>query len=120
MNMYSLNTPDEMIVEMPAMIAVDLGKTVVIGSTDGQVKPASSGQMPIGISLTDGGEICKVKVKGFVDVKYTGSTGPAVGFVAMVSDSTGSLRAAGSGENGRPCIVLSRDDVAKTMRVLLM
>lgn len=120
MNMYSLNTPDEMIVEMPAMIAVDLGKAVVIGSTDGQVKPATSGQMPIGISLTDGGEICKVKVKGFVDVKYYSSTGPAVGFTSLVADSQGSLRMAGSGENGRPCIILSRDDLAKTMRVLLM
>ena len=120
MNMWSLNTPEEMIIEMPAMIAVDLGKAVVIGSTDGQVKPASSGQMPIGISLTDGGEICKVKVKGFVDVKYSSSTAPAVGFSSLVADSQGSLRVAGSGENGRRCIILSRDDVAKTMRVLLI
>lgn len=120
MNMYSLNTPDEMIVEIPAMIAVGLGKAVVIGSIDGQVKPASSGQIPIGISLSDEGETCKLKIKGFVDTKYSGSNAPAVGWASLVTDSQGMLRLAASGENGRPAIILSRDDSAKTMRVLLL
>lgn len=118
--MLSLNTPDEMVVEMPAMIAVDLGKAVVIASTDGQVRPASTGQIPIGISLTDGGEICRVKVKGFVDTKYSSSQVPPLGFTSLVSDSHGLFRIAGSGETGRTCIVLSRNDTTKEMRVLLM
>lgn len=120
MNMYSLNTPDEMIVEMPAMTAVGLGKCVVIGSTDGQVKPASSGQMPVGVSLSDEGKTCLVKIKGFVDTKYSTTQVPPVGWCKLVADSSSYFRIAGSGEEGRPCIVLSRDDSAKTMRILLM
>lgn len=120
MNMWSMNTPDEMVIEVPAMIAVGLGKCAVIGSTDGQVKPAASGQIPLGVSLSDGGEMCKLKVKGFVDTKYTGSNSPAVGWASLVADSQSMLRLAGSGENGRPAIILSRDDSAKTMRVLLL
>ena len=120
MNMWSLNTPDEMVIEMPAKVEIGLGQCVAIGSNDGYVMPASNTQIPLGISLSDGGETCKVKVKGIIDVQYVTMNPPKVGWANLTSNDGSMIRVAGSGEIGRPGFILSVDTHTKTMRVLLL
>lgn len=60
-----------------------------------------------------------VQLKGFVTVQYSGSTAPALGWTALVADSAGCLRAAGSGESGRMCLVVTRDSEKKTVGLFL-
>ena len=55
----------------------------------------------------------------FVTVQYSGTTAPALGWTALVADSAGCLRAAGSGESGRMCLVVTRDSEKKTVGLFL-
>ena len=43
----------------------------------------------------------------------------ALGWTALVADSAGCLRAAGSGESGRMCLVVTRDSEKKTVGLFL-
>lgn len=92
---------------------VTAGKPVVMGG-EGSVKNASSGQMPVGVALHARDGHAAVQLKGFVTVQYSGTTAPA-----LVADSAGCLRAAGSGESGRMCLVVARDSEKKTVGLFL-
>lgn len=81
---------------------VTAGKPVVMGG-EGSVKNASSGQMPVGVALHARDGHAAVQLKGFVTVQY----------------SAGCLRAAGSGESGRMCLVVARDSEKKTVDLFL-
>ena len=97
---------------------VTAGKPVVMGG-EGSVKNASSGQMPVGVALHARDGHAAVQLKGFVTVQYSGTSAPALGWTALVADSAGCLRAAGSGESGRMCLVVARDSDKKTVDLFL-
>ena len=81
---------------------VTAGKPVVMGG-EGSVKNASSGQMPVGVALH----------------AQDGHAAVQLGWTALVADSAGCLRAAGSGESGRMCLVVTRDSEKKTVGLFL-
>ena len=102
---------------------VTAGKPVVMGG-EGSVKNASSGQMPVGVALHARDGHAAVQLKGFVTVQYSGTSAPALGWTALVADSAGcvsipGLRAAGSRESGRMCLVVARDSEKKTVDLFL-
>lgn len=45
--------------------------------------------------------------------------GIVLGFASLVADGSGGLRAAGTGETGRNCLVVSVDTTGKTMGLFL-
>ena len=76
-------------------------------------------QMPVGVALHARDGHAAVQLKGFVTVQYSGTSAPALGWTALVADSAGCLRAAGSGESGRMCLVVTRDSEKKTVGLFL-
>ena len=86
---------------------------------NGKVKKAFSGQLPVGLALHVQDGHAAVQLRGFVKTKYSGSSAPALGWASLVTDSSGGLRAAGSGESGRMCLVVEKDSEAQTMGLFL-
>ena len=97
---------------------VTAGAAVVMGG-EGSVKNAASGQVPVGVALHARDGHAAVQLRGFARVKYSGSSAPALGWTALVADSSGGVRAAGSGESGRLCLVVERESEKKTVGLFL-
>lgn len=83
------------------------------------VANASGGVAPVGIILNKRGNHAAVQIQGYAQVKYSGDTAPSLGWNQLVTDGTGGLRLAASGEAGRTCLVVSRDTENKTMGLFL-
>ena len=97
---------------------VTAGKPVVMGG-EGSVKNASSGQMPVGVALHAQDGHAAVQLRAFWRVRSSaGPARPRAG-TALVPDSAACLRAAGSGESGRMCLVVARDSEKKTVDLFL-
>lgn len=85
----------------------------------GKVKKATSGQMPVGLALHVQDGHAAVQLRGYVKTAYSGAAAPALGWVNLVADGNGGLRAAGSGEGGRLCLVVEKDSQTQTMGLFL-
>lgn len=86
---------------------------------DNTVGNAGAGKAPAGIVLNLRSGHAAVQVKGFAEVKYSGSTAPVLGWNQLVADGSGGLRAAASGETGRACLVVNKNTADKTMGLFL-
>lgn len=98
--------------------------TVVVGnpatmSANNTVRNASGGIAPVGIVRNKRNDHAAVQVKGYAELKYSGSTAPGLGWNSLVADGSGGLRLAATGETGRNCLVVSLDTVNKTMGLFL-
>ena len=83
------------------------------------VANASGGVAPVGIILNRRGNHAAVQIQGYTQVKYSAATTPSLGWNQLVTDGTGGLRLAASGETGRACLVVNRDTENKTMGLFL-
>ena len=98
--------------------AITAGSFAAMSEND-TVKDAPDGTAPVGLALNKRGEHAAVQIRGYVKCKYTGSAAPALGWNQMVTDGTGGLRLASSGETGRACLVVQMDATSKTMGLFL-
>lgn len=83
------------------------------------VKNAGVGAAPVGIILNKRNNHAAVQVRGYAEVKYSGSTAPVLGWNSLVADGSGGLRVAGSGETGRTCLVVNLNTTDKIMGLFL-
>lgn len=57
-------------------------------STGNEVRSASKGQDFIGVLLSTDGIIGAVQLEGYVELEYSGTTAPTLGFCALVSNGS--------------------------------
>lgn len=96
----------------------EAGNTMAMEDNN-RVTVAPSGAAPVGILQ---GKRCghgAVQIKGYVQVNYSGSTAPSLGWNNLVANGSGGMRLAASGENGRACLVVNLNTVEKTMGLFL-
>ena len=98
--------------------------TVAVGSpaamsANNTVRNAISGTAPVGIVRNKRNDHAAVQVKGYAEMKYSGSTAPSLGWNSLVADGSGGLRVASTGETGRACLVVSLNTTNKTMGLFL-
>ena len=94
-----------------------VGHAVALTAAD-TVGLGTAGAAPCGVilSLEEDGKAA-VQVDGFVQVAYSGSAAPAVGWGALGVDGSGGVQAVTTG--GRPCLIVSVDTGAKTAVIKL-
>ena len=96
----------------------ETGKPVAMEANN-RVKGAPSGIAPVGILLNKRSGHGAVQIKGYVQVPYSGSAAPDLGWTSLVADGSGGMRLAASGETGRTCLVESLNTAVKTMGLFL-
>ena len=84
-----------------------------------QVTKAPSGAAPVGILLNKRSGHGAVQIRGYVQVAYSGSAAPSLGWNRLVANGSGGMRVAASGENGRTCLVVNLNTIDKTMGLFL-
>lgn len=97
---------------------VAAGNPVVMSAND-TVKNAGNGTAPVGILLNKRSGHGAVQIRGFVQVSYSGSAAPSLGWNSLVADGSGGMRLAASGETGRDCLVVNLNTADKTMGLFL-
>ena len=88
-------------------------------SANNTVKNAAGGAAPVGILLNKRSGHGAVQIKGYVQVSYSGSAAPSLGWNSLVADGSGGMRLAASGETGRNCLVVNLNTADKTMGLFL-
>lgn len=96
----------------------EAGDVVAMEYND-QVTTASDGTAPVGILLNKRCDYGAVQIKGFVQVSYSGSAAPSLGWNSFVADGEGGLRLAADGETGRPCLVVNLNTYSKIVGLFL-
>lgn len=84
-----------------------------------RVTVAPSGAAPVGVLQ---GKRCghgAVQIRGYVQVSYSGSAAPSLGWNSLVANGNGGMRMAASGETGRACLVVHLNTVEKTIGLFL-
>lgn len=97
-----------------ACSGVTEGKVVKIGSSN-TAALCSAGDMFCGVARSVGhdGAACSVQLGGLVEVKYSGSTAPSVGYNELVADAVGGVAVAGDDDTGMNYLVIAVDTTAK-------
>lgn len=113
----AFNGIDSLVVTFQAEDTAAAGVPAAMSGND-TVGKAAAGTAPVGIVLGKRKDYAAVQLRGYVQAAYTG-TAPALGFASLVADGSGGLRAAGTGEIGRNCLVVSVDTTGKTMGLFL-
>ena len=96
----------------------EAGDTMAMDANN-RVKMAPGGAAPVGILLNKRCGHGAVQIRGYVQVSYSGSTAPELGWNSLVADGSGGLRLAASGETGRDCLVVSLNTAEKTAGLFL-
>lgn len=96
--------------------SVTVGAPVIMNGNNA-IRNGSGGTAPVGVALNKRGGYAGVLLKGFTQVKYSGT--PALGWNSLVADGTGGLRPATTGETGRDCLVVDLNSTDKTMGLFL-
>lgn len=91
----------------------------VVMSANNTVKNAAGGAAPVGILLSKRSGHGAVQIRGYVQVSYSGSAAPGLGWNSLVADGSGGMRLAASGETGRNCLVVNLNTADKTMGLFL-
>ena len=78
----------------------------------------ADGEPFCGAAVYAGEDACTVQMGGFVTVGYSGAA-PALGYTALAADGLGGVRSAGEAEDGVRRWVVDRDEVGKTVTILL-
>ena len=98
------------------------GSTTVgfLGAMSGNntVKNAGAGVAPVGVILNKRNGHVAVQVRGYTELKYSG-TAPGLGWNNLVSDGSGGLRLAATGETGKACLVVNLNTDDKKMGLFL-
>jgi len=84
-----------------------------------RVTKAPSGAAPVGVLLNKRCGHGAVQIRGYVQVSYSGSAAPSLGWNQLVANGNGGMRLAASGENGRSCLVVNLNTIEKTMGLFL-
>lgn len=93
------------------------GDAVVI-TDDGEVGLGSDGGQICGVVVTTAEDgYAGVQIDGLVQVHYSGSNAPTVGWDLISTDGAGNIKAADS--DGVSCLVVSVDEEAKTAVIKL-
>ena len=98
--------------------SADAGKPVTMEANN-TVTTAAGGTAPVGILLNQRSGHGAVQIRGYVQVSYSGSAAPGLGWNSLVADGSGGLRLAASGETGRNCLVVNLNTADKTMGLFL-
>lgn len=98
--------------------AADAAKDAVCKITaNGTVGACDDGDAFCGVCEELRGGAAAVQMGGYAELRYSGDTAPALGYVALAADGTGGVKAATSG--GRSCLVVRVDSTGKTVGVFL-
>ena len=81
-----------------------------------QVTDAGEGDLPIGVCLHVRKGIAAVQVKGYVELPYSGTTAPGLGWVNLAADGSGGVAV---DVDGIPCMVITRNQTDKTVGLYL-
>lgn len=102
------------------ILSFEAGQTVTAGhpqamSANNTVSNAPDGAKPVGIALHVRNEIAAVKMKGYLELTYSGAA-PTLGWNGFVSDGTGGLRV---DAGGLSCLVIHVDTAARRVGLYL-
>ncbi|MBP8640808.1 MAG: hypothetical protein KBI01_07925 [Oscillospiraceae bacterium] len=92
-----------------------IGGAPVKMSGNGEVSACSDGDKFFGAALACDADFAAVQTDGYFELGYTGSA-PAVGFVKLVSNGAGGVKAA---ETGGEFLVVDVDTVSKIIGLIL-
>ena len=106
---------NDLVVTFQAGEGVSRGDFVKLGA-NGTVAAASYGDGLVGKVLDVRGGCAAVQVRGYVEAEYAGTLNPGW---ADLTGQGGKVRAAGSNDTSRKCLVLSTDATAKIACLLL-
>ena len=84
-----------------------------------KVTKAPSGAAPVGVLVGKRSGHGAVQIRGYVQVPYSGSAAPSLGWNRLVANGSGGMRLAASGETGRNCLVVNLNTADKTMGLFL-
>lgn len=107
----------EQVVTFAAASGAEEGKVGMI-SDNGTVDTCSAGTAFCGVIGKVCGGMAAVVLGGYVELPYSGNA-PELGFLALVGDSDGGVKVAGSGETGRSCLVVKVDTTDKYLGLFL-
>lgn len=84
--------------------------------SDKTVTACSAGERFVGLCLHADEGHADVRIKGYVECPYTGSTAPVPGFAKLSADTDGKVKA---DSNGTEYLVLSVDSGSKTVGFMI-
>ncbi len=86
-------------------------------SASGTVCDAASGNVFCGVISTIRDGCCSMLHQGFVELVYTGTTAPSLGYSKLVADGSGGVKV--DTTNGREYLVLTLDTTDKIVGIYL-
>lgn len=96
---------------------VKVGDVVTISSSN-TVAKAADGNTVAGVCVDTDGKLCTVQVKGFVNLKYTGSA-LNVGRQVIVSGGNNEVKSGNIATNGTSILVVASDTASKEIVALI-
>lgn len=91
---------------------------VVKISGNGQVSNCEDGGKFAGMVISCREGLAAVQLQGYAEVRYTG-TAPTPGYQALCADGKGGVKVVSGSETGRDLLILTVDEVSKTVGVVL-
>jgi hypothetical protein len=90
----------------------------VVLESNGTVKNADAEEVPVGIAVSHREGCTGVLLRGYVEMSYSGNA-PGLGWTELQANGIGGLRTAGSGGDGRLCLVVNVNSEEKTVGLFL-